>query len=138
MRSSASALAHVCLGSPSSRWAAPCSAAPAAAKAKFEPTPGLFDEPEPIVSAVTDKAYDCVLTWEAFDAWHAKLQAAEFSVGIEGATDASEYDGTALFSGDRVVTMPSGWDERCHVYIEHDDPVPFTVLAVIPELNVTG
>jgi DNA polymerase-1 len=53
------------------------SAAPAAAKAKFEPTPGLFDEPEPIVSAVTDKAYDCVLTWEAFDAWHAKLQAAE-------------------------------------------------------------
>lgn len=60
------------------------------------------------------------------------------SVGIEGATDAIEYDGTALFSGDRVVTMPSGWDERCHVYIEHDDPVPFTVLAVIPELNVTG
>ena len=47
------------------------------AKPKFEPTPGLFDEPEPTLSAVTDKAYDCVLTWEAFDAWLAKLQAAE-------------------------------------------------------------
>ena len=49
----------------------------AAAKPKFEPNPGLFDEPAPRVSAVTDKTYDCVLTWEAFDAWLAKLQAAE-------------------------------------------------------------
>jgi len=53
------------------------SAAPTAAKAKFEPNLGLFDEPEPTISTVTDKHYDCVLTWEAFDAWHAKLQAAE-------------------------------------------------------------
>jgi len=52
-------------------------AAPTAAKAKFEPNLGLFDEPEPTVSTVTDKHYDCVLTWDAFDAWHAKLQAAE-------------------------------------------------------------
>ncbi len=49
----------------------------ASAKPKFEPTLGLFDEPEPTVSAVTDKHYDCVLTWDAFDAWLAKLQAAE-------------------------------------------------------------
>jgi DNA polymerase I len=46
-------------------------------KPKFEPNPGLFDEPEPTVSAVTHTTYDCVLTWAAFDAWHAKLQAAE-------------------------------------------------------------
>jgi len=53
------------------------SAAPTAAKAKFEPNLGLFDEPSPTISTVTDKHYDCVLTWETFDAWHAKLQAAE-------------------------------------------------------------
>lgn len=60
------------------------------------------------------------------------------SVGIEGTTDAIEYDGTALFTGDVVVTMPSGWDGTSHVYIEADEPVPFTVLAVIPAMNVTG
>jgi DNA polymerase-1 len=47
------------------------------AKPKFEPTPGLFDEPAPAVSAVTDKHYDCVLTWDVFEAWLSKLQAAE-------------------------------------------------------------
>jgi len=49
----------------------------ASPKPKFEPNPGLFDEPEPVVSQVSDKAYYCVLTWEAFDQWLAKLQTAE-------------------------------------------------------------
>lgn len=38
---------------------------------------GLFDEPAPTPSQVTTKAYDCVLTWEAFDAWFKQIQAAE-------------------------------------------------------------
>ncbi len=46
-------------------------------KPKFEPNPGLFDEPAPTVSAVTDKHYECVLTWDALEAWLSKLQAAE-------------------------------------------------------------
>ena len=57
--------------------AQPSASAGASSKPKFEPNPGLFDEPEPSVSQVSDKTYDCVLTWEAFDAWLAKLQAAE-------------------------------------------------------------
>ncbi len=38
---------------------------------------GLFDEPAPIPSQVTTKTYDCVLTWEAFDAWFKQIQAAD-------------------------------------------------------------
>jgi len=38
---------------------------------------GLFDEPAPTPSQVTTKAYDCVLNWELFDAWLAKIQAAD-------------------------------------------------------------
>ena len=42
--------------------------------------PGLFDEPEsaaaPIPSTVSTVEYDTILTWESFDAWLAKLQAA--------------------------------------------------------------
>ena len=37
----------------------------------------LFDEPAPTPSQVTTKTYDCVLTWEAFDAWLVKIQAAD-------------------------------------------------------------
>jgi DNA polymerase-1 len=51
--------------------------APSPAKPRFEPNPGLFDEAPPSTSAATQKAYDCVLTWEAFDVWLARLQAAD-------------------------------------------------------------
>jgi len=44
-------------------------------------TPGLFDEPAEAAPATvkpaSQLAYDTIVTWEAFDAWLAKLQAAE-------------------------------------------------------------
>ncbi|GKT18368.1 DNA polymerase I [Acidovorax sp. SUPP2522] len=44
----------------------------------MDPTPGLFDEPAEVAAAkVSNLQYDTVLTWEAFDAWFARLQAAE-------------------------------------------------------------
>ncbi|GKS74308.1 DNA polymerase I [Acidovorax sp. SUPP950] len=46
--------------------------------AAMDPTPGLFDEPAEVAAAkVSNLQYDTVLTWEAFDAWLARLQAAE-------------------------------------------------------------
>jgi DNA polymerase-1 len=43
--------------------------------------PGLFDEPEalgePTSSSVTNLHYDTILTWDAFDHWLAKVQAAD-------------------------------------------------------------
>jgi len=51
--------------------AAPVSAAPPVA-------PGLFDEPTPVAPSRTRTlAYDTILTWDDFNAWLAKLQAAE-------------------------------------------------------------
>jgi DNA polymerase-1 len=57
-------------------------AAPASKAAAVSVTaPGLFDEPVEVTVApaarTSNLAYDTVLTWEAFDAWLAKLQAAE-------------------------------------------------------------
>ena len=63
------------LGSP-----LPSASAPHAAGANDEPLSanlGLFDEPAPTPSQVTTKAYDCVLTWDAFDAWFTQIQAAD-------------------------------------------------------------
>jgi DNA polymerase I len=51
--------------------------AASAAKSAPEPTmDDLFAEPAPSASKASTKAYDTVLTWEAFDAWLAKIQAA--------------------------------------------------------------
>ena len=41
------------------------------------PTLDVFAEPAPVQSQVRDKHYDCVLSWETFDAWLTKIQAAE-------------------------------------------------------------
>ncbi|APW42228.1 DNA polymerase I [Rhodoferax saidenbachensis] len=55
-------------------------AAPKAGKAKAS-APGLFDEAEPAAAApaprASNLAYDTILTWEMFDTWLAKLEAAE-------------------------------------------------------------
>ena len=46
---------------------------------KSNDAPGLFDEPEAaaVVPRVSNLAYDTILSWELFDTWLAKLQAAE-------------------------------------------------------------
>ncbi len=37
---------------------------------------GLFDDPAPVSSAVSTLAYDTLLTWDAFDTWLARVEAA--------------------------------------------------------------
>jgi DNA polymerase I len=39
--------------------------------------PGLFDEPAPAAPRATNLAYDTILTWETFDTWLQRVQAAE-------------------------------------------------------------
>lgn len=45
---------------------------------------------------------------------------------------------SALFTGDKSIPMPSGWEDEASVYITHDKPLPFTVIAIIPEITTTG
>ncbi len=55
-------------------------AAPAAAATQATAvgdTADLFGEPAPGASRVTTKHYDTILTWDAFDAWLARIEAAE-------------------------------------------------------------
>lgn len=63
-------------------------------------------------------------------------------VGSSTVNDAIDYsdqtDATALYTGDRTIVMPTGWDDKASVYIEHSDPTPFEVLAIISEINTTG
>jgi len=47
------------------------------AKPAFVPNLDLFSEPEPVVTVTGDKHYETILTWQQFDAWLPKLEAAD-------------------------------------------------------------
>jgi hypothetical protein len=41
----------------------------------------------------------------------------------------------ALFTGDKVVTFPGGWDRHGYIRITQEQPLPMTVLAIVPKVN---
>ena len=45
---------------------------------------------------------------------------------------------TSLKTGDIQVTMPSTWRSEGSIFFRQDDPLPMTLLAVIPEVSVGG
>lgn len=45
---------------------------------------------------------------------------------------------TSLKTGDIKVTMPSTWTTEGSIFFRQDDPLPMTLLAVIPEVSVGG
>ena len=45
---------------------------------------------------------------------------------------------TSLKTGDIRVTIPSTWSIEGSIFYRQDDPLPMTLLAVIPEVSVGG
>jgi hypothetical protein len=43
----------------------------------------------------------------------------------------------ALFTGDKDVEFPRNWDTDGYIFLVQDQPLPFTVLAIMPEINTT-
>ncbi len=41
----------------------------------------------------------------------------------------------ALFTGDKEVPFPGGWDRHGYIRIESDAPLPMTVLSIMPEVD---
>jgi len=41
-----------------------------------------------------------------------------------------------LFTGDKVIPFPGGWDRHGHIRITQEQPLPLTVLAIEPVINV--
>ncbi|MBX9697872.1 MAG: hypothetical protein K2X74_00490 [Acetobacteraceae bacterium] len=42
-----------------------------------------------------------------------------------------------VFSGDKVVTFPGGWDRACRVVVRQDQPLPLTVTGLVPRITAT-
>lgn len=43
-----------------------------------------------------------------------------------------------LYTGDKAIDMPGGWEREARFYIEHDEPLPFHVLGLACEITVNG
>jgi DNA polymerase I len=103
------------------------------ARQKFEPNPGLFDEPEPTVSTVTDKHYDCVLDWAMFDTWLAKLNAAEL---VAFDTETTSLDAMRAEIVGLSFSVKPG--EACYIPLAHsygDAPTQLPINEVLAKLK---
>jgi DNA polymerase I len=113
----------------------------AAAEAGPATKPGrerdLFDEPDaesaPTVAKTSNLRYDTVLTWEAFDTWLAKLQAAEL-VAIDTETTSLD-EMRARIVGISVSTTPgeAAYIPLAHVY--PDAPAQLPLDEVLAKLK---
>jgi DNA polymerase-1 len=103
------------------------------AKPKFEPNTSLFDEPEPTVSTVTDKHYDCVLDWTMFDAWLAKLNAAKL---VAFDTETTSLDAMRAEIVGLSFSVKPG--EACYIPLAHsygDAPTQLPINEVLAKLK---
>jgi DNA polymerase I len=103
------------------------------AKPKFEPNPSLFDEPEPAVSTVTDKHYECVLDWAMFDTWLAKLNAAEL---VAFDTETTSLDAMRAEIVGLSFSVKPG--EACYIPLAHsygDAPTQLPMNEVLAKLK---
>ena len=94
-------------------------AAPANANSKADP--GLFDAPDEPTAPVASKAstlnYDTVMTWDAFEAWLAKIDAAELVAVDTETTSLDEM--RAEIVGISVSVKPG---EAAYIPLTHDYP----------------
>lgn len=47
-------------------------------------------------------------------------------------------DPIPLVSGISEIRISTQWDEAGRVYIQQPDPLPLTILALIPEVTISG
>ena len=93
-------------------------ARPARAQPRAEP--GLFDDPTPAVAPAADAAdirCDTVLTWDAFDAWLARIQSAELVALDTETTSLDEMQ--AQIVGISLCVQPG---EAAYIPLKHDYP----------------
>jgi DNA polymerase I len=84
-------------------------------------SPGLFDEPEvadkPLTERATNLKYDTIFTWDAFDAWLAKLEAADLAAVDTETTSLDEM--RAEIVGISFSVTPG---EAAYIPLTHDYP----------------
>lgn len=67
----------------------------------------------------------------------AKIGSSSGTLDIVPFRTASDPMGSAppLFTGDKVVSFPGGWDRHGYIRITQEQPLPLTVLSIVPQVS---
>jgi DNA polymerase I len=106
------------------------SASPAPAQGAMD---DLFAEEAPVVSKVSDKKYDTIFTWEAFDTWHEKIKAASITALDTETNSLDEMQ--AQIVGISLSTQPG---EAAYIPLAHsypDAPEQLPLVEVLAKLK---
>jgi DNA polymerase-1 len=104
------------------------SKAKAQAQARKTAEPGLFDEPEAstpaVISHISSVKYDTVLSWEAFDHWFAKVQAADLVALDTETTSLDEMQAQIVGVSFSVIPGEAAYIPLAHVYPDAPEQLP--------------
>ncbi len=90
----------------------------------------LFAEEAPVVSKVSDKKYDTILTWEAFDAWHERIKAAPLTALDTETTSLHEMQAQIVGISFSITPGEAAYIPLTHSYSDAPDQLPINeVLA---------
>ena len=102
-------------------------------KKKWQPNLTLFEEEAPVTSQVSDKRYECVLTWDQFDTWLEKIQHAPL---VAFDTETTSLDAMrAQLVGLSFSVQPG---EACYIPLAHhygDAPTQLPMQEVLQRLK---
>jgi DNA polymerase I len=103
------------------------SSAPSAASPAMD---DLFADAVPAVSKVSDKKYDTILTWEAFDTWHEKIKAAQLTALDTETTSIHEMQAQIVGISFSITPGEAAYIPLAHTYPDAPDQLPINeVLA---------
>jgi DNA polymerase I len=90
----------------------------------------LFADPAPAVSQVSNKKYDTILSWEAFNIWHEKIKAAPLTALDTETTSIHEMQAQIVGISFSITPGEAAYIPLAHTYPDAPDQLPLSeVLA---------
>jgi DNA polymerase I len=84
----------------------------------------LFADEAPVISKISDKRYDTILTWEAFNAWHEKIKAAELTALDTETTSIHEMQAQIVGISFSVKPGEAAYIPLAHTYPDAPQQLP--------------
>ncbi len=93
-------------------------------------TDDLFADAAPVTSTVSDKHYDTVFTWEAFDAWYEKIKTAPLTALDTETTSIDEMQAQIVGISFSIQPGEAAYIPLAHSYPDAPDQLPINEVLV--------
>ncbi len=66
------------------------------------------------------------------------FEAEQNLVELKQRDDEDWAESTNLLTGYTRLAIPTGWDQDGRIFVRQSDPLPLTILSIIPEVQLAG